>query len=236
MFFSIVLPIYKVEKFLPSCLESLYQQDIPESEYEIICINDGSPDSCKDILETYASIHSNMVVIHQANAGVSAARNAGIEVSKGEYIWFVDPDDIVVPNYLSFLQKYISIHPVDELIFRIYQFNETLSDLERNAAYSHALKCNNFGSGIWARLIKRTKIVTNQLLFNTNLTVGEDIVFLTLLDEYVETVDVIEDVEYLYRQHPSSVMHQQRKDLRTKNLLQTLLLQNWYITFIKAKP
>lgn len=218
MFLSIILPIYNVENFLPECLDSLYKQDISESEYEVICVNDGSPDSCESILKAYSAKHGNMVIINQENAGVSAARNAGIKAAKGDYIWFVDPDDVVVPNYLFLLQKKLYNNPVDELIFRIYQFNMLLTTQEKEDADSHKLKCNNYGSGIWARLIKRTLVVKNELLFNTSLTVGEDTVFLVQLDEYVETVGTTEDVIYLYRQHSSSVMHKHNEDLRIKKL------------------
>lgn len=93
---SIIVPIYKVEKYLPKCIESLIKQTY--RDIEIILVDDGSPDGCPQICDEYAAKDSRIIVIHQKNAGVSAARNAGLDIAKGEYIGFVDPDDWVAPK------------------------------------------------------------------------------------------------------------------------------------------
>lgn len=92
----IIVPVYKVEKFLPKCIESVLNQTY--TDFELILVDDGSPDKSPEICDKYAELDKRVVVIHQKNAGVSAARNAGLENAKGEYIGFVDPDDWIAPK------------------------------------------------------------------------------------------------------------------------------------------
>ena len=92
---SIVIPVYNVENYLRECLDSTAGQTL--REIEIICVNDGSTDSSPAILEEYAAKDSRFVIAHQENAGVSAARNRGIDLAKGEYLLFLDGDDVAEP-------------------------------------------------------------------------------------------------------------------------------------------
>ncbi len=87
---SLILPVYNVEKFLRDGLSSVVDQNIDKSEYEIICIDDGSSDESGKILDEYAAKCDNFVVIHQKNAGVCVSRNKGISLARGEYIWMID--------------------------------------------------------------------------------------------------------------------------------------------------
>lgn len=100
---SVIVPIYKVEKYLPRCIDSLIAQTY--KDLEIILVDDGSPDRCPQICDSYAERDNRIVVIHQPNAGVSAARNAGLKIAKGEHIGFCDPDDWVAPDMYSEMMK-----------------------------------------------------------------------------------------------------------------------------------
>ena len=93
---SIIVPIYKVEKFLPKCIESILAQSY--SDFELILVDDGSPDECPEICDEYAAKDQRIIVIHQKNSGVSAARNVGLKKAKGQYIGFVDPDDFIAQD------------------------------------------------------------------------------------------------------------------------------------------
>ncbi len=93
--------MYNVEKFLEKCILSCENQNIPMNEYEIICINDGSPDSSAEIAEELAKQYSNIRIINQENQGLSVARNTGLCNAKGEYVWFVDSDDWIEENCLG---------------------------------------------------------------------------------------------------------------------------------------
>lgn len=120
---SIIVPIYNVAPYLRKCVDSLLAQDI--SDYEIILVDDGSPDECPQICDEYAATHSRIHVIHQENAGLSAARNSGIAIAQGEYIWFVDSDDYVEPNVLGILIEQIERDNLDVLRFRYQNVRES---------------------------------------------------------------------------------------------------------------
>ena len=93
--------MYNVELFIERCIESLENQNLSKSDYEIICINDGSPDRCKETIERLQERYSNIILINQENQGVSTARNRGIEVADSEYFLFIDPDDYIRENSLG---------------------------------------------------------------------------------------------------------------------------------------
>ena len=96
---SIIVPIYKVEEYLDECVESIINQTY--SNIEIILVDDGSPDRCPQLCDEWAKKDNRIKVIHKENGGVSSARNAGITLSKGEWIWFVDSDDTAQINALE---------------------------------------------------------------------------------------------------------------------------------------
>ena len=99
---SIIIPVYKVENYLERCVQSVLKQTYPN--LEIILVDDGSPDNCGTICDNYANENSNVSVIHQKNQGISAARNNGMKVAKGDFFGFVDSDDIIEPDmYLSLI-------------------------------------------------------------------------------------------------------------------------------------
>ena len=101
MILSIIIPMYKVEQYIKKCLLSCISQDIPYSEYEIICINDGSPDASAEIAGEIAKQDNNIRIINQENQGLSVARNTGLKNAKGDYVWFVDSDDWIEENCLG---------------------------------------------------------------------------------------------------------------------------------------
>lgn len=101
---SVIVPVYNVEKFLPRCLNSLLRQGLEAEEYEIICVNDGSPDGCGKILADYEQKYPDIIhVITQKNGGLSAARNTGMLLARGEYLVFIDSDDYVVDGSFRYL-------------------------------------------------------------------------------------------------------------------------------------
>lgn len=98
---SIIVPVYKVEKYLDVCVQSILDQTF--TDYELILVDDGSPDSCGEMCEAWAKRDSRIKVIHKKNGGLSDARNAGIDVAQGEYIGFVDSDDYIKPDMYEVL-------------------------------------------------------------------------------------------------------------------------------------
>ena len=102
---SVIVPIYNVEKYLKRCVDSIIKQTY--KNIEIILVDDGSPDNCNRICDEYTQIDKRVKVIHKKNGGLSSARNAGLDISKGEYICFIDSDDWVSENFVEFLLKNI---------------------------------------------------------------------------------------------------------------------------------
>lgn len=100
---SVIIPIYKVEKYLSTCVESVINQTY--KNIEIILVDDGSPDNCPKICDEYAEKDNRIKVIHKQNGGLSDARNAGIKIAEGDYFSFVDSDDVIHPQMLEFLSK-----------------------------------------------------------------------------------------------------------------------------------
>lgn len=122
MLLSIIIPIYKVEKYIRGTLYSIYSQEYDEREFEVICVNDGTPDSSMDIVDEFVRQHDNLHVINQMNQGLSCARNAGLKIAKGNYVWFVDSDDTIAKGSLNQLQDYIK---KDDNQTEIWAFNMT---------------------------------------------------------------------------------------------------------------
>lgn len=112
---SIIIPVYNVELYLEKCLQSCLSQDIPHNEYEIIVVNDGSPDGSLEIAERIAKTATNITIISQKNGGLSAARNTGMSVAKGDYVWFVDSDDWIETNCLKQLTDTLYNEQLDAL-------------------------------------------------------------------------------------------------------------------------
>lgn len=106
MKFSVIVPVYKVEAYLPECVESILSQSF--GDFEVILVDDGSPDRCPAICDAYAERDGRVRVIHQANKGVSAARNNGLFAARGEYIVFVDSDDILCGKSLAGICESVS--------------------------------------------------------------------------------------------------------------------------------
>lgn len=136
---SIIIPVYNVEKYLRQCLDSCLEQDIPKSEYEIIIVNDGSPDNSHVIVDEYALLYDNIRVINKKNGGLSSARNAGLSIAKGNLIWFVDSDDSIVSNSLKYIYDIFKENPQLDLLTFDYNYfddnNNPLKTFTRNLTH-----------------------------------------------------------------------------------------------------
>lgn len=121
---SIIVPLYNSEKYLPKCLDSLLAQDISQDDYEIILVDDGSPDNSRLVAEEYASHCSNMIVLSQPNKGTSGARNTGLRQAVGKYVYFVDPDDYILENSLAYPLDKMETEELDILRFAYTEVDE----------------------------------------------------------------------------------------------------------------
>lgn len=127
---SVIIPVYNVEKYVAKCLDSVLDQGLDENEYEIIVVNDGTPDGSMEIVGKYAKKHKHIHVINKENGGLSSARNCGIDHAKGKYIYFIDSDDYLVSNSLNVLVDTCERHNLNVLTFLSSRFSSSLPDDE----------------------------------------------------------------------------------------------------------
>lgn len=165
---SIIIPVYRVENYLPECLDSIDKQTY--RDFELILVDDGSPDTCGDMCEEYAKTHPNTKVIHQTNAGLSAARNSGVKIAEGEYVAFVDSDDYVSPDYIEYLVYLAEKHSVEVAIAeRVLFWDGTAPVIPQKAETDRKLSpvealtqiCyNKISICAWGKLYKRHLVET----------------------------------------------------------------------------
>ena len=205
MFLSIIVPVYNGARYLGSCLDSLLEQDI--EDYEILCVDDGSTDGSAGIADGYAQAHGNVRVIHQENAGVCAARNAGAAAARGDYIWFVDCDDLLAPNCLATLRAQALKTHCDRLTLGAYQFTDELTQEETAHAREGSLPSNApwYDSVVWRSLLRRDFLTSHGLTFcHPGLTHGEDGLYMYELTQCCPRDAGTDAVVYFYRVHSGS--------------------------------
>lgn len=175
MNFSIIIPIYNVEKYIVKCLESCINQDLSYDCYEIVLVNDGTLDNSMDIVNQYKIRFPHLIkIINQKNAGLSAARNAGLSIAKGEYIWFVDSDDFIENNILLDLISFIQQHKGVDLIQIQYRMVYEDSTIEKNIISSlftnevtgnEALACGGLHIPAQFTIFRKEFLLQNNLKF-----------------------------------------------------------------------
>lgn len=121
---SIIVPVYNVEKYIRPCIESIFRQGLDDADFEVIIVNDGSKDRSMETIADIIATHSNITVINQENQGLSVARNNGIEAAKGKYIQFLDSDDLLIDNTLSYLLEEALTTKVDIVVADNIRMND----------------------------------------------------------------------------------------------------------------
>jgi glycosyltransferase involved in cell wall biosynthesis len=240
MKFSIIIPVYNVEKYLRECLESVVNQTF--TDFEVICINDGSTDNSLKILEEYKKNYGlQITIISQDNGGLSVARNTGIHATKGDYIFFLDSDDYIAPNALEILAKNIAYQ--DFIAFngkRYFEDERTeLTDKGISENYLTGWKYYNEYALISRkfhfvcavlRCYRRDFLLKNNLLFKKGVY-HEDNFFTPICCYYAENVKIIPDILYFYRIRKGSISAQ----FNLKNIYDTIDIANWLSEFFIPK-
>ena len=208
---SVIVPVYNVEKYLEECLDSIQNQTY--SDIEVILVNDGSLDNSKDICEKYCKEDNRFKLINQANQGQSVARNHGVAASTGEFIAFVDSDDIIRQDYLEVLIRYMS-EEVDivESQFTVHKkefFNENYKEINVifegdseeavKAVPKHVLSVNPV-TKLYRRSVVEAVPYLEGLIF-------EDIYSGVGMLKYIRRIIKSDYTGYYYRQHVTSTMH-----------------------------
>ena len=217
---SIIIPVYKVEDYLRPCLDSVLSQTF--SDYEVILVDDGSPDGSPAICEEYASRDSRIQVIHKENGGLSSARNAGLDVARGQYIYFLDSDDTVEPNLLDRLVGLME-EGLDLVGFRYQVLSPDGSrkpgreiqlgsfllhtQQERLSFIRDVLVPCSIGWEAWSRIFVREKIEKYGLRFANNRQIfAEDLYFSLCYCAHAEKIRCIDECLYNYRIREDSIM------------------------------
>lgn len=212
---SVIVPIYKVEAYLNRCIQSILNQTW--TDFELILIDDGSPDRCPDICDWWKEKDKRITVIHKENGGLSDARNAGLKVAVGEFIVFVDSDDWVEPDYLQVLMESLRESNCDIVECGIIQTQgESDSSRKRTEekenkvalfqteqALEQLIKDGSFHQYVWNKLYRRS--VMDGILFEKGKT-NEDEFWIYQVFGNAERIGRIEKPLYYYFQRDTSIM------------------------------
>lgn len=219
---TFILPCYNVERYIADCLNSIYTQDLPEGEFEVICVNDCSTDGTRSLIAEFASRHPNLTLIdHSKNLTAGGARNTGINAAQGEYIWFVDPDDVIKPNCIERLYGIAKREELDVMFFNFDDADERLLILREDRTYPESKVCSgqefvlNYFNGnfsvfgiVW-RALFRTGFLKEKELQYPIMRKAQDVVFLWKVMLCAKKVASLNEAFYIYRSNPYSVMKHQ---------------------------
>ena len=213
---SVIVPVYNIEKYLPRCIDSILDQTY--KNWEAIFVNDGSTDNSLKILEEYKKRDERIKIINKKNAGSGAARNDGIETSKGKYIAFLDSDDWYEKNFLENLYNNLIENNSDVAMCNPKMtYDDTSKNKKINTYFFNEIELNKTPEKIlgilempvvWNKLYKKEIIVKNKIKF-PNYSFCEDVEFLYKTFLYVNNLSKIEDDLYNYYQ---------RRDSETKKI------------------
>ena len=208
---SVIVPVYNVETYLKECLDSIQNQTY--TDFEVLLVNDGSTDGSQAICECYCQADKRFRLMNQTNQGQSVARNTGVAASRGEFIAFVDSDDMILPNYLETLMHYMSDNvdivesqfSVHKKKFLAEKFRDTKILFEGNSEEAvkvvpnHLLSVNPV-TKLYRRAIVEAVPYLEGFIF-------EDIYSGVGMLKYIRKIVKIDYVGYYYRQHATSTMH-----------------------------
>lgn len=216
MRFSIILPVYNVEKYLQECVDSILAQTF--RDYEIILVDDGSKDSSPMICDRFAEQDARIKVVHKKNGGLSDARNAGTDVAAGTYIIFIDSDDYILDkDFLAKVNEKAEKYP--DLIFYKYQKYYQASNRLEDCRYSYQtaiekytyaervealVKADAFYGMAWIKAIKKSLLDRKEIRFEVGL-LGEDMEWNYHLMVHANSIELIDESFIAYRQREGSI-------------------------------
>lgn len=203
---SIIIGMYKGEKHIKECIESVLDQDY--SNIEVLLIDDGSPDKCGEIADNYKKNDPRVKVVHQKNAGVSISRNVGLDLSKGEYICIIDQDDVISKNYVSYFYGLIvdndadiALTPTADKFFGTLNEDNSQDEVvvwsgERTSV---EMLYHKIIIAPWNKMISKKLLDDNNVRFNPNFFGGEGFAFSVEAYQYANRIAVGRKKVYHYR-------------------------------------
>ncbi len=232
---SIIIPIYNVEQYLETCINSVLNQTF--TDFEAICINDGSPDNSISILEKYAQKDNRIKIISQENKGLSSARNTGIDNASGEFIYFLDSDDAIPPYAMDVLYNIAKDSNVDVVVCNkhISNFNNFPKTTQMNyKIYNNPLydiiSLKSANSQAWNKLYKAESI--NDKRFIEGIT-AEDWPFITTLFGDIKSFALYSQPLYFYNQDSISITRSSFSEHKIKSYFSGI---HYVHEFYKNRP
>lgn len=221
---SIIIPVYNTEAFLVKCLDSILNQPAPLGTYEIIIVDDGSPDNSGEIIAEFEAKYSNICVLHQVNSGLGAARNAGLEKARGKYIWFVDSDDFIMPVKLIKILHILSGRAPNVLVLDAKCTDDagrniTWLDLtwsgsrDRFLGGSYFYEANHLNSYIWAFIFHRSLFVERGVRFLPRINMQDSEILPRLL-QGCDRVLISNILAYAYVKRSDSFTNSRNRGVR----------------------
>lgn len=221
---SVIIPVYNVEAYLPECVESVRRQTYPY--WELLLIDDGSKDGSPGICDDFQRKDPRIRVIHKENEGPSSARNLGIDSARGDYIAFVDSDDLIDSEMLEQMVEKIVRYHTDLVLCGYKRFHPSwrrsyqlspyslviLQGLPELASVYERPETNMFGVSIWAKLYRKDILWENRIRFREDVNYEEDCLFNLDYFRHVRTTAVLRDIFYFYRQMDVSLSKGYRRD------------------------
>lgn len=234
---SVIIPAYNVESYIETCIQSVIKQSL--DNIEIIVINDGSTDSTIKIIEKIALTDNRIIVISQENQGLSCARNAGLQISKGEYVSFVDGDDWIDPFMLEKMYQNAILHNSDVVSCRL-QYDDlrsghsfisgrdfTIKELSGSDLVKDVLLGRNIQTSAAIKIYRRKFLVNNKILFIPKL-LNEDVVFVLEIAYFANKISVINKPFYHAIERESSIT----RNFTEKNIDNILLALSYQKSFL----
>lgn len=200
---SVIVPVYKVEECVSKCIESVLAQKY--TDFELILVDDGSPDRSGEICDKYAQKDKRIRVLHQKNGGVSSARNLGLKNAIGEWVCFIDSDDVIGKTYLADFNmndEIADLYSQGYIVLDKTGSRKVVLDIPLGVSKQNILclleQYNILNSPCY-KLYKRNLIIDNNILFDTSLPFGEDHIFTLQYLLYVNDVSYSPSASYIYQ-------------------------------------
>lgn len=206
---SIIVPVYKVEKYLRRCIDSILSQTY--KNFEVILVDDGSPDACPGICDEYAVLYDNITVVHKENMGVSAARNSGLDLANGQYVIFIDSDDFVHEDLLNSLIIDLHTHKVSLSMTsykRVYNMSKIVDTHENAVKVINDLEAMNMLLEDQSRCAPWAKLYDIKLFSALRFPEGkimEDMFIMPIIFERAKFISVNSQELYYYNQEGESI-------------------------------
>lgn len=211
---SIIVPVYKAEAMLAKCLDSIRRQT--ETDWECILLDDGSPDGSGAICDAYSSRDNRFITVHKPNEGVSETRNKGLELARGEWIMFIDADDMITPETLEMALYNAKANNLDIIQFSFTRDETQIGLHDDNAtdicSRDEYIAKNKLLGAVWGSLIKASIIRDNNIRFDKRMKLAEDQLFTYTCMSYANRMQRLPNMLYYYYDNPGSATNNEKTE------------------------